>query len=182
MIFEKLPIEELILISPNLYKDDRGFFFECFNQKKFQSNGIDIKIAQQNQSGSKKNSLRGLHYQIKNSQGKIVRAVKGKIFDVAVDIRKSSPTFRHWQSVILSDENKHSLWIPAGFAHGFYVMSDWAEVEYFTTDFYNPDSERTIIWNDPAIGIAWPIETEQRPILSKKDNAGLKLLEAELYE
>lgn len=182
MQFDRFSINDLVLITPKIFQDERGIFFESFNYREFIVNGIEINIAQQNQSGSKKNSLRGLHYQLLNSQGKLVRAIKGEIFDVAVDIRKSSPTFGKWQSVLLNEENRQAFWIPPGFAHGFYVMSDWAEVEYFTTDFYNAVSERTIIWNDPTIGILWPIEAGQQPILSEKDNAGFNLMDAELYE
>ncbi len=182
MQFDRFSINDLVLITPKIFQDERGIFFESFNYREFIVNGIEVNIAQQNQSGSKKNSLRGLHYQLLNSQGKLVRAIKGEIFDVAVDIRKSSPTFGKWQSVLLNEENRQAFWVPAGFAHGFYVMSDWAEVEYFTTDFYNAVSERTIIWNDPTIGILWPIEAGQQPILSEKDNAGFNLMDTELYE
>jgi len=182
MIFEELALSGLIAIKPKIFEDERGFFYESFHKNKFQINGIEINISQQNQSGSNKNVLRGLHYQIKNSQGKLVRVIKGQIFDVAVDLRKSSSTFAKWEGLILDEYNKKLLWVPSGFAHGFLVMSDWAEVEYCTTDFYNPDGERTIIWNDPNLGIQWPISTGETPILSQKDSQGLNIKDAELYE
>lgn len=182
MEFENLSISDLILIKPLVFGDQRGFFFEGYHQKKFYQNGININIVQQNHSGSKKNILRGLHYQIKNSQSKLVRAVKGEIFDVAVDLRKSSPSFGKWEGVILSEENKYELWVPSGFAHGFYVMSDWAEVEYCTSDFYAPEHERSILWNDPDLGIKWPIPKGEAPILSIKDTHGKLFKDAEVYE
>jgi dTDP-4-dehydrorhamnose 3,5-epimerase len=182
MLFEELSLKGLISIKPKIFEDERGFFYESFHQKNFLLNGIEINITQQNHSGSKKNILRGLHYQIQNSQGKLVRVIKGKIFDVAVDLRKSSPTFAKWEGIILDEENKELLWIPSGFAHGFFVMSNWAEVEYCTTDFYNPDGERTIIWNDPNLNINWPIAPDEYPILSLKDRQGKILKDSEIYE
>ncbi len=182
MFFEELSLKDLIAIRPRIFEDERGFFYESIHINKFKLNGIEINIAQQNHSGSKKNILRGLHYQIHNSQGKLVRVLKGQIYDVAVDLRKSSPTFAKWTGIILNDDNKKLLWIPSGFAHGFFVMSDWAEVEYCTTDFYNPDGERTIIWNDPDLGIEWPINLGETPVLSQKDCEGKKFKDAELYE
>lgn len=182
MDFAKLKLNGLVIIKPNLFIDDRGFFFESFHKQKYQENGIDIDIVQQNHSRSKKNILRGLHYQIKNSQGKLVRVLKGEIFDVAVDLRKNSTTFGKWESVVLSEENKQLLWIPAGFAHGFFVISDWAEVEYSTTDIYSPEYERTIIWDDSDLNIAWPIPDDEHPILSTKDSKGILFKDAEIYE
>lgn len=182
MIFKNLFVTGLVMIEPKSFEDDRGFFYESFHKQKFLEGGIHLDIVQQNHSGSKKNILRGLHYQIKNSQGKLVRVLKGKVFDVAVDLRKTSPTFGEWEGVILSDKNKHLLWIPPGFAHGFFVMSDWAEVEYCTTDIYSPEYERTIIWNDPDLKIAWPIPDGEYPILSTKDSQGKLLKDAEIYE
>lgn len=182
MNFEKLSIPDLIIIKPDIFGDSRGFFFESYHKEKFNQNGININIAQQNHSGSKKNILRGLHYQIRNSQSKLVRVLKGRIFDVAVDIRKSSPTFGKWEGIILSEENRYELWIPAGFAHGFYVLSDWAEVEYCTSDLYSPEHERSILWNDPDLVINWPIEEGVTPILSSKDANGKLLRDAEVYE
>jgi dTDP-4-dehydrorhamnose 3,5-epimerase len=182
MFFEELSLKDLIAITPRIFEDERGFFYESFHQKKFKINGIEINVAQQNHSGSKKNILRGLHYQTHNCQGKLVRVLKGQIYDVAVDLRQSSPTFAKWASLILNDDNKKLLWIPPGFAHGFFVMSDWAEVEYCTTDFYNPDGEHTIIWNDPDLGIKWPIPYGVFPLLSEKDSQGLLLKDADVYE
>lgn len=182
MYFEELSIRDLISIRPKIFEDERGFFYETFHQKKFKINGIEISIAQQNHSGSKKNTLRGLHYQTINCQGKLVRVLKGQIFDVALDLRQSSPTFAKWASLFLNEDNKKLLWVPPGFAHGFYVLSDWAEVEYCTTDFYNPDGERTIIWNDPDLSIKWPIPKGETPLLSTKDSQGLLLKDAEVYE
>lgn len=182
MIFEELSLSGLITIRPKIFKDERGFFYECFHQYKLQLNGIEINIAQQNHSGSKKNVLRGLHYQINNSQGKLVRVIKGQIYDVALDLRKSSSTFAKWEGIILNEDNKKLLWVPSGFAHGFLVMSDWAEVEYSTTDIYSPEYERTIIWNDSDINIKWPIPEGVKPILSAKDSQGKLLKDAEVYE
>ena len=144
--------------------------------------GIKLKILQQNQSGSKKGILRGLHYQIKHSQGKLICAIRGEIFDVAVDLRKSSKTFGMWLAVDLSEENKHQLWVPPGFAHGYYVISDWAEIVYATSDVYAPFYERTLIWNDPQIGIKWPFDKDENPLLSEKDKFGVRLEVAELFE
>jgi dTDP-4-dehydrorhamnose 3,5-epimerase len=182
MIFEQLELNGLILINPSVFEDERGFFYESFHQGKYKINGVDIRIVQQNHSGSKKNILRGLHYQIHNSQGKLVRVLKGEIFDVAVDLRKSSPTFGQWEGKLLNEINRSLLWIPQGFAHGFLVMSDWAEVEYSTTDFYDPRSERTLLWNDPDLKINWPLAKSILPILSVKDQNGTSLKESELYE
>jgi dTDP-4-dehydrorhamnose 3,5-epimerase len=182
MIFRNLFVNGLVIIQPKSFEDDRGFFYESFHKQKFLEGGIHLDIVQQNHSGSKKNILRGLHYQIKNSQGKLVRALKGEVFDVAVDLRKTSPTFGEWEGVVLSEENKQLLWIPPGFAHGFFVMSDWAEVEYCTTDIYSPEHERTIIWNDPDLNIAWPIPDGEQPILSTKDSQGKLFKDAEIYE
>ena len=137
---------------------------------------------QDNHSGSQQGVLRGLHYQIRQAQGKLVRAVRGEIFDVAVDIRRSSPTFGKWVGAILTDQNRHQLWIPTGFAHGFYVLSDWAEILYKSTDYYAPEWERTLLWNDPELGINWPIPADTIPILSPKDARGLFMSQAECYE
>ena len=182
MEFETLKLNGLLLIKPKIFSDERGFFFESFHKAKFSEMGIDIDILQQNQSGSKKKILRGLHYQIKNSQGKLVRVIRGEVFDVAVDLRIESTTFGKWEAVVLSEENKNILWIPPGFAHGFYVISDWAEVEYCTTDIYRPEYERTIIWNDPDLSINWPISDGELPILSEKDTQGKLFKDAEIYE
>jgi len=182
MEFLKLSLRGLYVIKPKIFSDERGFFYESFHEGKYHNEQINIEIKQQNNSGSKKNILRGLHYQIKNSQGKLVRVLRGEIFDVAVDLRKYSSTFGKWEGVSLSNENKHLLWIPPGFAHGFFVLSDWAEVEYSTTDFYFPEHERTIIWSDPDLNIKWPIPVGEKPILSEKDSHGKLLKDAETYE
>lgn len=182
MIFEKLEITDVVLIKPDLFGDQRGYFMETFKQEDFFDAGIQLTILQQNQSGSNKGILRGLHYQIKNAQGKLVRVIRGEIFDVAVDLRKSSITFGRWQGVYLNEENKHQIWVPPGFAHGFYVTSKWAEIVYATSDIYAPHYERTLIWNDPQIGIKWPLGKYESPILSEKDKLGVRLEETELFE
>lgn len=182
MIFEKLQIQDIILIKPELFSDQRGYFLETYREDKFIQAGIKLNILQQNQSGSKKGILRGLHYQIKHSQGKLIRSIRGEIFDVAVDLRKSSKTFGKWQGVYLNEDNKYQLWIPPGFAHGYYVISDWAEIVYATSDVYAPRYERTLIWNDPHIGIKWPFNKDENPLLSEKDKYGVRLDVAELFE
>jgi len=164
-------IPEVKIIEPRVFTDDRGFFFESYNQRDFQSTiSSEENFVQDNHSRSVKNTLRGLHYQVENPQGKLVRVIIGEVFDVAVDIRRNSPHFGRWVGIKLSAENKRQLWIPPGFAHGFLVMSDCAEVLYKASDFYVPHHERCIIWNDPDINIAWPIEEE--PLLSEKDQQG----------
>ncbi len=169
-------IPDLLIIEPKVFGDDRGFFYESFNARRFaELTGINKHFVQDNHSKSAKNVLRGLHYQIRQPQGKLVRVVAGEVFDVAVDIRKNSPTFGRWVGVTLSEDNKRQFWIPEGFAHGFVVTSESAEFLYKTTDYWAPEHERSILWNDPAIGIQWPIDAE--PVLSGKDIAG-KLLEA----
>ena len=174
-------IADVLILEPRVFGDDRGFFFESFNAKVFQEKtGLDLNFVQDNHSRSLKNVLRGLHYQIQQAQGKLVRVVAGEIFDVAVDIRKNSPTFGSWVSCILSAENKRQFWVPAGFAHGFLVTSDSAEVLYKTTDYYAPQYERSLLWNDPKLAIAWPLAGNQ-PILSAKDQAGLTLPMAEVF-
>jgi len=182
MEFIPTGLPEVILIKPNMFKDDRGFFFEVFRKDKFGASGIEFDFVQDNHSGSKKGVLRGLHYQIQRAQGKLVRVVSGKIFDVAVDIRRSSTNFGKWVGEILSNDNGHQLWVPPGFAHGFYVLTDWAEVAYKTTDYYAPQWDRTILWNDPEIGIAWPIKSGEVPSISPKDAVGKYLRKADLFE
>lgn len=173
-------IPEVLVIEPAVFGDDRGFFYESFNQRNFkEKTGIDSEFVQDNHSRSVKGVLRGLHYQIKQAQGKLVRVVAGEVFDVAVDIRKSSPTFGAWVGELLSAENKRQLWIPPGFAHGFLVLSESAEFLYRTTDYWAPEHERCIIWNDPTLAIEWPIDYEPR--LSEKDAVGPLLDEAEVY-
>ena len=175
-----LAIRDVILIEPKVFGDDRGFFFESFNQAKFEAAiGRQVSFVQDNHSRSVKNVLRGLHYQIQQPQGKLVRVVQGEVFDVAVDLRKSSPSFGHWVGEILSAENKHQLWVPEGFAHGFVVISETAEFLYKTTDYWAPEFERSIAWDDPAIGIQWPIQGE--PTLSAKDQQAKSLAQAEHF-
>ena len=172
-----LAISDVILLEPKVFGDDRGFFFESFNQAKFEAAiGRHVTFLQDNHSRSVKNVLRGLHYQIQQPQGKLVRVVQGEVFDVAVDIRKSSPTFGQWVGEILSEENKRQMWVPEGFAHGFVVLSDAVECLYKTTNYYAPEHERCIVWNDPAIALQWPLDGE--PVLSAKDQQGKSLVEA----
>jgi dTDP-4-dehydrorhamnose 3,5-epimerase len=170
-----LNIPDVILIEPKVFGDERGYFYESFNQALFnQAIGYDVQFVQDNHSKSQKGVLRGLHYQLPpKAQGKLVRVIQGEVFDVAVDIRQGSPTFGQWVGEILSAENKRQLWIPEGFAHGFITLSETAEFLYKTTDYYAPEYERCIAWNDPKIGINWPLD--QAPILSSKDQQGVSL-------
>ena len=173
-------IPDVLIIEPQVYGDDRGFFLESFNQKDFrEKTGVNTTFVQDNHSMSLKNVLRGLHYQIPNPQGKLVRVVNGSVFDVAVDARKSSPTFGQWVSCVLSAENKRIFWVPEGFAHGFLVLSERAEFLYKTTNYYYPQYEKTIAWNDADLGIDWPLETP--PILSPKDQAGQPFKSVEVF-
>ena len=173
-------IPDVLIFEPQVFHDERGFFFEAFNLKKFaDKTGINVNFVQDNHSYSKRNVLRGLHYQIIQPQGKLVRAVVGSIFDVAVDIRKNSPTFSKWLGYEISAENKRQIWIPPGFAHGFVVLSEVAEVLYKTTDYYAPQGERTILWNDTDLAINWQIS--QKPIISAKDAVGTPLKTAEVF-
>lgn len=182
MQFIPTTIPDVILIEPKVYGDERGFFLEVFQSELFISAGIDAKFVQDNHSGSMRGILRGLHYQIRQSQGKLVRVVVGHVYDVAVDLRRSSPTFGHWVGTELSAQNKFQVWIPPGFAHGFYVLSEWAELLYKATDFYAPKWERTLIWNDPEVGIDWPLIEDQQPILLAKDAEGDRLHNADLFD
>ena len=175
-----LAIPDVVLLEPKVFGDDRGFFFESFNQAQFEAAiGRSVSFVQDNHSCSAKGVLRGLHYQIQQSQGKLVRVVQGEVFDVVVDIRKSSPTFGKWLGEILSAENKRQLWVPEGFAHGFVVLSDTAEFFYKTTDYYAPTYERCIAWNDTSLAINWPINGE--PVLSGKDAQGVAFNAAEVF-
>ncbi|MDX1914453.1 MAG: dTDP-4-dehydrorhamnose 3,5-epimerase [Methylophilus sp.] len=178
IIYTEIP--EVMIFEPKVFGDDRGFFLESYNAKKFEeTTGIKCEFVQDNHSRSAKNVLRGLHYQIEQAQGKLVRVASGEVFDVAVDIRQSSPTFGKWVGAILSGENKHQMWIPPGFAHGFFVMSDYADFLYKTTDYYAPQHECCIKWDDPTIGVVWPLNG--MPILSAKDNTGLSLQDARKF-
>jgi dTDP-4-dehydrorhamnose 3,5-epimerase len=174
-------IPEVLVFEPQVFGDDRGFFFESFNARRFeQLTGTQANFVQDNHSKSVRNVLRGLHYQIRQPQGKLVRAVAGAIHDVVVDMRRSSPFFGRWVGVELSAENRRQLWVPAGFAHGFVVTSESAEVLYKTTDYWAPEHERSILWNDPEIGIEWPLTGE--PMMSGKDSLGKLLADAETFE
>jgi dTDP-4-dehydrorhamnose 3,5-epimerase len=173
-------IPDVVILEPQVFGDDRGFFFESFNERKFRElTGVTSAFVQDNHSKSARNVLRGLHYQIQQAQGKLVRVVAGAVFDVAVDIRRASPTFGKWVGMELSAENKRQLWIPPGFAHGFVVTSESAEFLYKTTDYWAPEFERSILWNDPAIGIDWPFDGA--PLLSGKDAAAKALADAETF-
>lgn len=167
--FIKTPIEGLYVVEPKVFEDERGYFMETYNYNDFKKAGLDMIFVQDNQSKSKKGVLRGLHFQKKHPQGKLVRVISGEVFDVAVDIRKDSPTYKKWYGIILSGENKKQFYIPPGFAHGFLVLSDEAEFAYKCTDFYHPEDEGRIAWNDPEIGIKWPVHNIEKIILSKKD-------------
>jgi len=173
-------IPEVLIIEPAVFGDDRGFFYESFNQKLWnEATGLNTVFVQDNHSRSVKNVLRGLHYQIRHPQGKLVRATVGEVFDVTVDLRRKSPTFGQWVGVTLSAENKRQIWVPEGFAHGFLVLSEVAEFLYKTTDYWYPEYERCIVWNDPQLAIEWPLEGE--PKLAKKDAEGMMFRNAEVY-
>ena len=173
-------IPEVLIIEPAVFGDERGFFIETWQRKKFAEIGIDIDFVQDNHSRSVQGTLRGLHYQIRQPQGKLVRVTQGAVFDVAVDLRRSSPTFGQWVGEYLTVENKRMLWVPPGFAHGFYVTSDVAEFQYKCTDYYAPEYERSILWHDPDLGITWPLQGE--PLVSAKDRQGVSLAQAECFE
>ncbi len=174
-------IPDVKIIEPKVFGDERGFFLETFRDDWFQENCAKVSFVQDNQSQSLKGVLRGLHYQIGKPQGKLVRVVVGEVFDVAVDLRRSSPTFGHWVGAYLSSDNKRQLWIPPGFAHGFYALSNLAEFHYKCSEFYSPDQERCLLWDDPAIGIKWPLHPGSQPNLSAKDRRGDYLSDAETY-
>ena len=182
MIRHIASVPEVFLLEPQVFTDSRGFFLETYQADKFAQIGIVERFVQDNYSGSQQGVLRGLHYQIHQPQGKLVRTIAGEIYDVAADLRRSSPTFGKWVGHHLSAENRLQIWVPPGFAHGFYVLSEWAEVIYKATDYYAPQFERTLLWNDPAIGIEWPLLADQMPLLSDKDAQGKLLSEAEVYD
>ena len=177
LINSSLP--EVLIVEPRVFGDDRGYFYESYNERELEQLGLRAHFVQDNHSRSARNVLRGLHYQITQAQGKLVRVTAGEIYDVAVDIRRSSPTFGKWATVVLSAENRWMCWVPPGYAHGFVITSDYAEVQYKTTDYWAPQHERCIIWNDPDLAISWPLLGE--PILSQKDRAGLPLRQAEVF-
>jgi dTDP-4-dehydrorhamnose 3,5-epimerase len=172
----------LKLIEPKIFNDERGLFFESYHKQIFSENDLSTEFVQDNHSRSKQGTLRGMHYQIRQPQGKLLRVTMGKIYDVAVDLRKSSPTFRQWMGLYLSAENKQELFIPPGFAHGFYVVSEWADVIYKATDYYAPQWERTILWNDVQINVAWPLLDGIPLLLSPKDANGKTFDQAEVYD
>jgi dTDP-4-dehydrorhamnose 3,5-epimerase len=170
----------VLILEPKVFGDERGFFFESFNERDFrESTGVDAHFVQDNHSRSRRGVLRGMHYQIKNPQGKLVRVTIGEVFDVAVDMRRSSATFGQWVGVLLTAENKRQLWVPPGFAHGFLVLSESADFLYKTSDYWYPEHERSLLWNDPAVGIEWPLPCE--PVISAKDVAGTPLAQADSF-
>jgi dTDP-4-dehydrorhamnose 3,5-epimerase len=172
-------LPDVVILEPKVFGDERGFFLEAYNESTFQALGLPTHFVQDNHSGSLKGVLRGLHYQLEQPQGKMIRALRGEIFDVAVDIRQGSAEFGKWCGVVLSAENRRQLWIPPGFAHGFLVLTEFAEVTYKVTSFYAPASERSLLWCDPAIGIEWPLESA--PVLSERDKAGTLLTDSHTY-
>ncbi len=173
-------LPDVLILEPKVFGDARGFFFESFNARDFAlTTGLDVQFVQDNHSKSTQGVLRGLHYQIQHPQGKLVRVTQGEVFDVVVDLRRSSPTFGKWTGVVLSAQNKRQLWVPPGFAHGFLVTSESAEFLYKTTDYYHPEFERSLLWSDPTVGVQWPIRTA--PLLATKDAAGTPLGRAETF-
>lgn len=174
-------ITDVKILQPKVFADQRGFFMETWNRKVFQNIGLDLDFVQDNHSKSAQGTLRGLHYQIEHAQGKLVRVTQGEVFDVAVDLRRDSPTFGQWVSMILSETNKHMAWIPPGFAHGFYVMSATAEFQYKCTDYYHPAHECSLLWNDAELNIPWPLVDGMAPSLSDKDKAGIPLADSPTY-
>lgn len=181
MKFIATDISDVVLIEPQVFGDERGFFMETWHAEKFTEAGIDAAFVQDNHSRSVQGTLRGLHYQLKQPQGKLVRVISGEVFDVAVDFRKDSPTFGKWVGFMLSAENRKMLWVPPGFGHGFYVTSETAEFVYKCTDFYAPEHEKTVYWDDPDLAIQWPLLPNVSPLLSPKDESGVRFTDAELY-
>ncbi len=182
MKFTPTEIPDVVIIEPRVFSEERGFFMETWQSRKFAEGGLDLNFVQDNHSKSRQGVLRGLHYQVEQTQGKLVRVTAGEVYDVAVDLRRGSPHFGKWVGVTLSEENKRQLWVPPGFAHGFYVTSDTAEFLYKCTDFYAPEHERSILWNDATLGIDWPLVGGAAPILSPKDAAGVAFEGAEVFE
>ena len=174
-------LADVKILEPKVFGDERGFFLESWNQQFFADNGLPAKFVQDNHSRSQQGVLRGLHYQIKNPQGKLVRVTQGEVFDVAVDMRQSSPQFGRWAGVLLSETNKRQLWVPPGFAHGFYVVSQSADFQYKCTDYYAPEHERSLLWNDERVGVEWPITGGQAPVLASKDAEGLTFENCDYY-
>ena len=181
MKFTPTRIPDVVLVEPKVFGDDRGFFMETWQARTFAAAGIDVAFVQDNHSRSRLGTLRGLHYQLQQPQGKLVRCVMGSVFDVAVDMRRSSPTFGQWVGEVLSAENRRQLWVPAGFAHGFLVLSESADFVYKCTDYYNPASEQSLAWNDARVGVQWPFPEGVLPLLSKKDSEGKSFADAEYF-
>lgn len=181
MEFSHTGIPDVLVVDPVVHEDARGFLMETWQRRRYEAAGIDAVFVQDVHSRSTRRTIRGLHYQVGRPQGKLIRVISGEAFDVAVDLRRSSPTFGQWVGEVLSADNRRLLWIPPGFAHGFMVLSETADFEYRLTDYYDPVEERTVLWNDPAIGIDWPLKGGEEPLLSAKDLAGLPLSEAETY-
>jgi len=181
MKFETTALQDVLLIQPTLFGDERGFFMEVWNERSFRDAGLDLHFVQDNHSKSRRGTLRGLHYQREQPQGKLVRVLSGAVFDVAVDLRAQSPTFGRWLGVELSAQNKHMLWIPPGFAHGFYVLSPEAEFLYKCTEFYRPQFEVTLRWDDPTLAIRWPLCPGETPLVSPKDAAGIDFADAPTF-
>lgn len=182
MKFVETPLQDVVVVEPRVFGDERGFFQETWNEQVFREAGYDIKFVQDNHSRSGKGILRGLHYQLEHTQGKLVRVTAGEVYDVAVDLRRNSPTLGQWYGVSLSAENHKMLWVPPGFAHGFYVTSDYADFLYKCTDFYHPASEQTLAWDDPEVGVEWPLPTGEPPLLSDKDQHGLSWADAARFD
>lgn len=178
----KTNVPDVFCFEPQVFGDERGFFMETWRDSWLQEQGVDVHFVQDNHSLSRKGILRGLHYQIKDPQGKVVRVVRGEVFDVAVDIRRFSPTFGQWAGMILSEDNKRMMWVPPGFAHGFVVLSDEAEFVYKCTSYYAPEHDRTLLWNDPQLGVEWPLESVGELLLSEKDRNGKPFADAEVFE
>lgn len=181
MQFERTSLSDVVLIQPSVYRDARGYFLESWERRRFSAAGIEACFVQDNHSRSVHGVLRGLHYQIHHPQGKLVRVVTGAVFDVVVDIRRASATFGRWIGLVLSEDNHHMLWVPPGFAHGFLVLSETADFLYSCTDFYAPEHERTLLWNDPDLSIDWQLPRGSAPVLSAKDAAGVRLRDAECF-
>jgi len=175
-------LDSVKILEPKVFGDDRGFFMESWNHQHFEEHGLPTRFVQDNHSRSSHGVLRGLHYQIKNAQGKLVRVTQGEVFDVAVDMRKSSPQFGQWVGVLLSESNKRQLWVPEGFAHGFYVVSASADFQYKCTDYYSPEFERSLHWNDSTVNVDWPIPNGETPLLAAKDDAGLPLAQCDTFD
>ena len=182
MKFEATPLQDVYLLKPRVFGDRRGFFLESWNEQTFRNAGFDLHFVQDNHSRSARGILRGLHYQTRHPQGKLVRVTSGEVFDVVVDLRRSSPTLGQWHAELLSAENHHLLWIPPGFAHGFYVTSEFADFQYKCTDIYDPSSEVSLAWDDPTVGIDWPIPGDDPPQLSAKDAQGLAWADIPLFD